>query len=551
MGNIKNIVANQDAQKEALATNNHSNGMENATFDAEMPKNPKMPTEGTLSFSSEKENGMEGFKGLPTISMNIGKDMCQFVADAIDRYKHVKKAAKDYYYSFLDMVILTLLTVASSMLPNVRFLYNGSWYYSNLMLIVVAMAGMGKGAMDAIFNIATPLHLLFRSMYKDELKAYEDQQKMLSSMTPAQRRNFDGEILEKPENRFFRIPADSTYAAFMKALVRMSGMGALLDTEIDTIVNAFKQDLGDYSVLVRKNFKHEQHSYYRKGEDEYCEIPEPKFSMALSGTLKQLFALMPSAENGFFSRIMYYFLYQKPKWMDAEDESDVEEDDKTFFIKMGERLLVLYKKLDMRKENPVRFRVTKSQLAKFNKFFSTVHANYLAMDGEEIHASVVRLAVMFQRIAMVLTLLRLVDLPGEEQDEALEKDLVCSNKDFNLSMEIVKVLLEHMARYFEIINNVNDTEEHKEVTVEDFGRADVNAAFVALPSDKDLTREDIVTIFVENGVPRSTAEKKIKSLCKSLHLKKLAHGLYRKGNPDEYLIAGKRSKRKSKAAEKK
>ncbi len=498
---------------------------QNASYSHKSPKTPESP------FADGES---------PTFSDKILKNMCGFIQTAVSHIKKPRdKSQLSNHYGLLDISILTILAVSSAAFTKVRFLYRRTWYYPTLMILVIAIAGMGKGVMEGIFKLVEPINDLFSTRYKEMMKAYTDQQNLLASMSKEDRKNYREEILEKPSHLLFRIPTDSTYAAFIKALCNMMGMGAVLDTEIDTLVHSFAQDMGDYSVLIRKNFKHEYHDWYRKTEDEVGIIPEPKFSMALSGTLDQLKAFVNSVQNGFFSRILYYFYSARPVWVDAENENDCDEDDKSFFSNLGKQLLRIFLKLEALPE-PIRFRLTDKQIKKLNTTFNTIHTNYVSIEGNEIHATVVRLAVCLQRIALMLTVLRLLDKDDAEIDEALKGDLTCSNKDFNSAVIIIQVLMQHGSGYYEMLQRREAEEIDDEVAEPaDFGREDVNKGFESLPTNRKLTRDDIIKAMTDAGVPYSTADKYVIKFVKSLRLKKICHGQYRKYTDDEYLIVKK------------
>jgi hypothetical protein len=46
-------------------------------------------------------------------------------------------------------------------------------------------------------------------------------------------------------------------------------------------------------------------------------MQNPRLSALLSGTPKQVSALIPNAENGLFSRFIFYFMNIKPVWKDV------------------------------------------------------------------------------------------------------------------------------------------------------------------------------------------------------------------------------------------
>jgi len=511
------------------------------------PKSPKSPKrqDWTTTAISCKEGE------LSTFSDKISKQSPDIIQQCIERcVKPKKKAMLKYHYCTLDMIILTIIGVISGALPNYRFYYRGTWYYSSLMLIIVAVAGFGKGIMDAIFSIIDPIHKMYRDEFHEKLAAYNKQQELLAKMTTKERKEYTEDILEKPQQLFFRIPADSTYAAFMKALVSMDGRGVILDTEIDTLAQTLSSEIGNYSVFIRKNFKHESHRYYRKTDDEYCEIPEPKFGQVISGTMSQMKNFITDVLDGFFSRFSTYWAKAETSWIDEVEAEDNPKDDKTFYSEIGDKFLVIFKKLSSL-EQPIRFRLTSKQLDKFNRNFSRIYDTYKMLDGEDIHSSVVRTAVVFHRIAMVLSISRLIGESEDVIDKALSEDIICLDKDFNTAMTIITVLMEHQSAYFEEITRTEPDMGLNEKTFDyDAGDEKVISALQAIPVGVKITTSEILETFISKGIPKSTASKKVATLTKRFVFDKVAHGIYKKSSPEDFLIKKEEAKKAKKAMKK-
>ena len=87
----------------------------------------------------------------------------------------------------------------------------------------------------------------------------------------------------------------------------------MFETEGDTLANVFASDYGNYSDGFRKAFHHEPISYTRRKDREFVDrLLRPRLSAVLSGTPRQISALLPDAENGLFSRFIFY--YQVLQW---------------------------------------------------------------------------------------------------------------------------------------------------------------------------------------------------------------------------------------------
>lgn len=538
-------MCNDDAEKSiGTASESIDNATKSPTVCGKNPKNPKSPTVKPNGVSAEMVNVESG---LATFSDKM-KGLTKPIKDCLALYaKPKKKALMAQYVRLQDMALLTIISVLSGALPNYRFFYRGSKYFSCLMTIVVAIAGAGKSIMEPIFELISTIHQEFRDKYKTQMQTYQEQQRKMKTMSKSELKGFLEEVMEKPAQQFYRIPADATYAAFMKALSVMDGMGEILETEIDCMLNAFKSELGDYSVFIRKNFKHESHNYTRKTDNEYVEIMNPRFTIVLSGTLSQMVKFVSEVLSGMFSRFNIYWNKTKPEWVDETYYDDEPMDEKMFYHEMGVNVARLYHVLE-RRTSGVRFKLTKGQLKKFNNNFGKLHLNYTSLDGDDMSASIFRLGVVFHRIAMVLSISRLLYMNESEMEEALKEDVVCKDVDFDNAMTIVLCLMEHASAYFEHITGMDD-DVKEDLSFDGYNLGNNRLAEVVkdLPNNCRITRQQIIDVFVAHDIPTSTASKNIRKLCKIYILEKVEHGVYVKSTPQAYLMKTEEAKKAKKA----
>lgn len=182
------------------------------------------------------------------------------------------------------------------------------------------------------------------------------------------------------------------------------GIGLIFETEGDTLAQTFKSEHGNYSDGFRKAFHHEIISYNRRKDREFVELETPRLSALLSGTPKQVSPLIPNAENGLFSRFIFYYMNIKPIWKDvfAGDDSQTLDD---YFRHLGNQFFDFYKTLQQQSA-PLRFCFTGTQQQTFNAHFSQAQNQYLYLCGLDYLATVRRLGLITFRIAMILTALR-------------------------------------------------------------------------------------------------------------------------------------------------
>ena len=415
-----------------------------------------------------------------------------------------------------DLLILGSLTVFSACLPNVYGVYDRREVFSNLFLYVTASASAGKGRLSLCRHLAAPLHRELREQYRKSMEKYKQEQ--LQYVMNKKK----GEASEPEEPPFLTlfIPANSTATVVYQTLSQNNGVGLLFETEGDTLANAFNSDLGNYSDGFRKAFHHEMISYLRKKDREYVEITKPKFSAILSGTPEQVFNLIPSAENGLFSRFIFYVMPTEIVWHDMFDASEGPTADE-LFKEIGRDFYQFHKLLGAQ---PIRFILQQEQQRRFNAFFSKTQAEYAALFGNDIIASVRRLGLIFFRITMILTVLRQMDddafpLALDDGKEAL---LVCTDADFDTALAMVKVLLQHTVRVFQALPRRTERRfrQDRRQRTESY----MQTFLAALPDA--FSRSGYLQTAADMGINEKTAERYIAELCRSGMLEHPASGQY-------------------------
>ena len=412
-----------------------------------------------------------------------------------------------------DLLILGSLTVFSACLPNVYGVYDRREVFSNLFLYVTASASAGKGRLSLCRHLVAPLHRELREQYRKSMEKYKQEQLQYV----LDKKKGEGKEPEEPPFLTLFIPANSTATVVYQTLNQNNGVGLLFETEGDTLANAFNSDLGNYSDGFRKAFHHETISYLRKKDREYVEILKPKFSAILSGTPEQVFNLIPSAENGLFSRFIFYVMPTEIVWHDMFDDSDGPTADE-LFKEIGRDFYQFHKLLAAQ---TIRFTLTTDQQHQFNAFFSQTQAEYAALFGNDIIASVRRLGLILFRFAMILTVLRQMDagtFPLPSGNEAGQRP------DFATALAMVKVLLQHTVTVFQALPRRaerrfrQDRRQRTESHMQTF--------LAALPESFD--RPTYLKTASDIGINEKTAERYITDLCRSGQLDHPASGQYRK-----------------------
>jgi len=209
-----------------------------------------------------------------------------------------------------DLLLLGSLTVISSCLPGIFGIYDERIVYPNLFLFVSAQASAGKGRLSLCRKLVEPVHHALRERNKIE----NDEFRRKQSDYLSEKGKSDRERPNEPPLRALFIPANSSATALFQILNDNDGIGLMFETEGDTLAQTFKSEHGNYSDGFRKAFHHEKISYLRRKDREYVELDSPRLSALLSGTPKQVASLIPGAENGLFSRFIFYYMDIIPVW---------------------------------------------------------------------------------------------------------------------------------------------------------------------------------------------------------------------------------------------
>ena len=330
-----------------------------------------------------------------------------------------------------DILLLGSLVTLSVAFPKLIGKYGDNPVNTNLFIFISAKASAGKGILIHCRKLVEPIHLALRNQAKIMKQQFEvDMQEYNANKG----KDANTEKPQKPPQKMLFIPANNSATGFLEILGDSDKRGLIFETEGDTLAKAFKSDYGDFSDGFRNAFQHEPISYYRRTDKEYVEIDRPCLSALLSGTPKQITTLIPNAENGLFSRFMFYVMNMKLIWKDVF-ASKTENGLDVHFEKLGNDFYSLYQTLQA---NPdVHFSLTPSQQFQFNQFFEKMQTLYVNIQEEEIISSVRRLGLIAFRIMMIFSALRIME------DGEITQNLYCTDTDFQNTLDMITILVKH------------------------------------------------------------------------------------------------------------
>ena len=316
-----------------------------------------------------------------------------------------------------DMLLMSALVACGSVMPNLYCRYGiaAKRYYPNLQLFIVGSAACGKGIANLALELVKPIH----------------------EATP------------------LIIPGDATYPAFYQQLAKQHGRGYIHESEGSVITDIWRSSTANYNTALRKAAEHETISRSRCREASVIE--NPQLSMVLTGTFSQYHALVPSIENGYFSRLITLIVDEhqafNSQYVQPSDTSD--EVIKT----AAEQLYRLYEKMLFTK--PREFCLTPDQRHRLGQHLETAYPTLIRMLGEDFHSVVLRMAVHIERIAMILSALRIQNTDRCQVDLRIQTELLCSDVDYQTAEMIGNKLILHMAQAYQLVKGTEKIEAPK------------------------------------------------------------------------------------------
>ena len=382
-----------------------------------------------------------------------------------------------------DMLLLSVLTNSAYALPAMR-MYHGlphHVYGPELMTMVLAPAASGKGIM-----------------------------------------NYGKQLLQGIENEhgeFIYLPANTSSAALMSYLKMLKGRGIMMATEIDTLSKALSSTTGGFSDTLRCMFEHETISKLRKNQEELIEIPDPHFSVLISGTFNQLKPLIKSRENGLMSRFASYVVkeiqdFDDRVWLD-EDEDAVPQE-VVLYEQLAKEISHRYAWMKKAK-HACYFYLTDAQRKSITRMFRGMYETLRPAFGNEFDSILKRMPVIMKRIGMILTGFRL------DMNEPLPERVVCSEDDFQTMLLMGHKLLLHSAMMYQMLP------QSKDATPGEIGQSLIQKQFFQmLPTD--FTKQDAVKQAEVLGINIKTMDYWLTKFVNSGDLQRIMNGKYQKAN---------------------
>jgi len=374
-----------------------------------------------------------------------------------------------------DMLLMATLTATSAYLPNLYFRYGmtGKRYYANLQCFILAAAASGKGIASQALEMIQPVEAIYPTL----------------------------------------IPGDSTFPAFFKRLYENGGRGYVHESEGSVITDIWKSQAATYNSILRKAAEHEQVSHNRVKEMQV--IPCPQLSVLLTGTFSQYHHLVPNIENGYFSRLLPLIVRDTQPFDSRYVEAAAPAEPVS--RQVGQQLAALCTRLYCQPAQE--WSLTPQQKSRLAAHLSTEYDALIRILGDNFHSAVVRMAVQIERIAMILSVLRLAE--NNCQLSTINCQLVCSDVDYTTAELIGSKLILHMAAAYRLING--DTTELVPAIQTTCQK---QLLFSALQPEFEM--KSVLKQATAHGVPERTAYRWTDTWLRDGLITKVAHGHYHK-----------------------
>lgn len=411
---------------------------------------------------------------------------------------------------------------------HVQCAYGGKMKSPCLQNFIVAPSTSGKGVLSLVRLLVTPIHDDIRKQVAESMESYRREKAKYEALGK-ERKKAEAPIM--PPNKMFLISGNNTGTGILQNLIDSGGTGLICENEADTISTAIGSEHGHWSDTMRKAFDHDQLSYNRRTDQEYREVQKSYLSLLLSGTPEQVKALIPTAENGLFSRELFYYMPGIHQWQDQFDLND--NDLEKTFTALGLEWKEKQKTIVM--GGTFTLRLTQGQKKEFNQLFSQLFTRSELANGSEMSSSVARLAINICRIMEVVAILRALEQgeitrsPYVSPDPTINPDnlkdhivtlwdLAITPDDFHAVLSLAEKLYRHATHILSFLPAPQVTRR---------GNADRDALLQCM--EDEFKRADFMQKAEEMGIKHETASTWLKRLQKHGLVESVdRNGTYRK-----------------------
>ncbi len=392
---------------------------------AEFTTSQDMPTDTAAESAEPSTDPISESNGTPLIPEFVYESLPAYLQNCCHPFEGRKR----------DVLLTGALTVLSGCFPTLGGVYDGERFSANLFSFTVAPAASGKGALKWARALVQPHHRALVQASKMARATFEANTDAYRATIQKGRKAGIAPVAapEPPPYRQLLIPANNSAAGVVKVLAENDGHGIICEPEADTLAESLKQDWGNFSDLLRVCFDQTHYTYQRKGGEHY-ELERPGLSVALTGTPAQVARLIPSAENGLFSRFMFYTFEAEAVWRDVSPAATRVPYDQ-HFAPLAEQVSRM---ITATTDVPLSVELTADQWGRVNKAGQHGLADVLTQAEQDAAGVAFRLSLSAFRIVLLLTLLRTF-----EEGEGPTGVLACTDADLTAALTLADIYRAH------------------------------------------------------------------------------------------------------------
>jgi hypothetical protein len=377
-----------------------------------------------------------------------------------------------------DVFVTAMLTFLSSVMHNVKGLYQYDFRYPGLYSFICSPSNSGKGIAKLVYKAFLPLH---------------------------EKMKIEGLMMEPMSDRGLFLPVNGNSTKLQLLLKASNGTGLLYEPGSESLPYILKNDSAGLNQLLKYGFDHEMLTSARELNRRSVEVLKPRIACFLEGNSYNLESLIPSVFSGLFPCFLYYSFYSSNAWINQKPNAKA----KSIQSKIEALSSRILKLAEYMNYIPMEFEMTDEQWDKFDRTFKKNVALIACFAGDGINRYLRRLGVSTFRIAMILSTLEAFE--SGEQVQVVR----CSDQAFESAMSLMTTFLQHAVIVQvnvlkkEKLSNDNLREFFELLPQEEFTVVNAMDVATSLP-----TRIEKVTVYsylnrlTEFGLLRKTPENK-------------------------------------------
>jgi len=378
--------------------------------------------------------------------------------------EEVYKNLPDFFCSLIELfaesqqqntALFCSLILLSGVLPNYHVVYDGEVLDANLFGYLYGSASSGKGVMRKCKQLLMPIHKEKKKRSEEAFLKYNQQ-----LATRKGKKKKVGKVITEdvdinpniqPEDEMHLPPSEerlflsgnNTKSNIYVNMAANKGM-IMCEPEAMTLTAALKQEHGLFTDLLLQAFHHETFSYSRKSE-RTIEIDRPLLSVLLSSTPRHIVHFFGDAENGLYSRFVFYRLSSAADFRNPfiKNKFNV---NSAIDIK-AKTVKKIHDYLSGLSDVPLYFKLTAEQANKMFNYFRSIHKEYKAQFGEDMDGVVKRYGLIFTRLTMILSIFRVY----EEGQLKRVDEVICCDSDFNCALSMIETLFGETLKVYEML----------------------------------------------------------------------------------------------------